>query len=259
MSLRPFAAAVTALSMLMTLPASGQDTHPAKEVRDQTQVWLSLNSTTRVTNAWGVIADVHARRTAGLSLPSFYLLRVGGQYWLSEKLTVVFGYAHMWNAPSCNGCDTWAGENRLYQQVQYGARVGRIGIVHRLRNEQRWKDVVAHDALTGATSFSTRVRYLASLTVPISARRSVPSFVLADEVLLQFGRSVVLNTFDQNRLFAGVRERLSRTLSVDAGYMLVYQQKATGYQYDRNHTLRCFFYFTPDLRRAKPGPPAGME
>jgi hypothetical protein len=30
--------------------------------------------------------------------------------------------------------------------------------------------------------------------------------------------------------------------------MLVYQQKASGYLYDLNHTLRWFFYFTPDRR-----------
>ena len=42
--------------------------------------------------------------------------------------------------------------------------------------------------------------------------------------------------------------------------MLVYQQKASGYQYDLNHTLRWFFYFTPDLRRGKsPHLPASGE
>ena len=43
--------------------------------------------------------------------------------------------------------------------------------------------------------------------------------------------------------------------------MLVYQQKASGYQYDLNHTLRWFFYFTPDLRKVKSShhPTSGEE
>jgi len=43
--------------------------------------------------------------------------------------------------------------------------------------------------------------------------------------------------------------------------MLVYQQKASGYQYDLNHTLRWFFYFTPDLRKQKSShhPASGEE
>ena len=35
------------------------------------------------------------------------------------------------------------------------------------------------------------------------------------------------------------------------GYMPVYQQKASGYQYDLNHTIRWFFYFSPDSRKNK--------
>ena len=60
-----------------------------------------------------------------------------------------------------------------------------------------------------------------------------------------------LVTFDQNRLFLSVKQRPFRSWSFDLGYMLVYQQKASGYQYDLNHTLRWFFYFTPDLRNLK--------
>ena len=68
----------------------------------------------------------------------------------------------------------------------------------------------------------------------------------------------MLNTFDQNRLFAGIKQRLAPAWSFDLGYMLVYQQKSTGYQYDLNHTLRWFFYVTPDLRKvSSPDEPAG--
>ncbi len=121
----------------------------------------------------------------------------------------------------------------------------------RLRNEQRWKDEVADDALTGGHAFSDRVRGLASFAIPVSERPTAPSLVLSDEVLLQFGSGVVLNTFDQNRLFAGIKRGLGHDWSFDLGYMLVYQEKAVGYQYDLNHTLRWFFYFTPDLRQAR--------
>ena len=48
-----------------------------------------------------------------------------------------------------------------------------------------------------------------------------------------------------------MKQTLSRSWSFDLGYMLVYQQKASGYQYDLNHTLRWFFYFSPDYRKTK--------
>ena len=62
-------------------------------------------------------------------------------------------------------------------------------------------------------------------------------------------------------LFLGVKHALSRSWSFDLGYMLVYQQKANGYSYDLNHTMRWFFYFTPDLRKSRSShhPASGEE
>jgi long-subunit fatty acid transport protein len=57
----------------------------------------------------------------------------------------------------------------------------------------------------------------------------------------------VYNTFDQNRLFLGIKQKISKTLSFDAGYMYLFQQKESGYQYNANKTYRLFFYYTPNF------------
>jgi hypothetical protein len=237
------------IASLFFLGSAAAEAQPAKEVSEHVQFWTSLNTTTRLTNRLGAIADVHVRRNHFLSDGSFDLLRLGGHYWVSDKLQASLGYAHVWHAPACDGCETWGGENRVYQQLQYAARVGRVSVLQRVRNEQRWKETIVGDVATGATTFSDRIRYLVSLTVPVSKDPRVPSLVFADEIAVQFGREVVFNTFDQNRAFLGVKQPLGRSWSFDLGYMLVYQQKASGYRYDLNHTLRWFLYFTPDLRK----------
>jgi len=249
--------AIIALCSLLPCLAHAQT---SKEINEQIQFWWSLNTTSRLTDRVGMIADFHARRNDFVQDPSFYFIRLGAHFWLTEKLTLSLGYAHMWRAPSCDDCETWSNENRIYQQVQYAANLGGARVLHRVRNEQRWQEEVENDALTGDTLFSDRVRYLVSFTIPISERRSVPSLVFSDEILFQFGEDIVMNTFDQNRLFAGIRKNLARTWSYDLGYMMVYQQKPSGYEYDLNHTLRWFFYFTPDRREAKSAhDPAGSE
>lgn len=250
-SVRRAARRLGLLAALLALAPGAARAQSGKEIRQQVQVWLSLNSTTRLSDRWGLVGDFHLRRNDFLQDPSFYFLRFGGHFWLRDSLTLTAGYAHMWVAPACAECRTWTHEDRVYQQVQYATRLGKTGLLLRLRNEQRWKDEVADDTLTGEHAFSDRVRSLASLTIPVSSRPAAPALVLSDEVLLQFGSDVVLNTFDQNRLFAGVKKGLGRDWSFDLGYMLVYQQKPSGYQYDLNHTLRWFFYFTPDLRKTR--------
>jgi hypothetical protein len=157
----------------------------------------------------------------------------------------------MWIAPAQEGWHTWSNENRIYQQFQYSSKIGRTSVLNRLRNEQRWKEDVENDALTGTSSFSDRVRYLVSFSIPVSQKPSIPLLVLSDEILVQFGSSIVYNTFDQNRFFVGIKKSLSPSWSFDFGYMPVYQQKSTGYQYDLNHTIRWFFYYTPSFGKNK--------
>jgi hypothetical protein len=218
------------------------------DTREQYQFWWSINGTLRFSDSLGAVADVHIRRTNFLADPSFNFVRVGGQYWLTDKLTLVVGYAHLWQAPGQAGWATWTQEDRVYQQLQYVSSQGRVGLLQRLRVEQRWKDAIADDQLTGEHLFSNRIRYLFSVTVPVSRNRNVPALVLSDEIHASFGPRVV-NNFDQNRLFGGIKQRVTPSLSFDLGYMMVYQQKPTGSQHDLNHTLRWFFYYAPDFRK----------
>jgi hypothetical protein len=53
--------------------------------------------------------------------------------------------------------------------------------------------------------------------VPLSANPKVPSLVFADEIAVQFGPEVVYDTFDQNRVFLGLKQKLSRSWSFDLG------------------------------------------
>jgi hypothetical protein len=238
-----------ALALLAPAPAARGE--PAREVDEQAQVWVSLNTTARLSDRWGLVADLHVRRDDFLAEPSFNLLRFGAHRWLTDSLTLTLGYAHNWIAPADADGETWIHENRIYQQIQHRSSLGRVAVLSRIRNEQRWKDEVVDDRRTGAHELTDRVRCLASFTVPISHNSRVPALVVSDEILLQFGPSVVLNTFDQNRFFTGIKRALGPSLSFDLGYMMVYQQMASGFEYDLNHTLRWFFYFTPDRRKQK--------
>jgi len=224
-----------------------------KEVDTQSNSWFSINSTIRLSNKFGIIADAHVRRTDFIADPSFYFVRTGLNYWIKENITAVVGYGYMWVAPSKPLWHHYAQEHRIYQQVQMSSKMGKIGLLNRIRNEQRWQQKIVNDEFTNDYKFTDRVRYLLSMTIPVFKNPHYPSLVISDELAIQFGKEVVYNTFDQNRFFLGVKQPISKSLSFDFGYMLVYQQKATGYQYGQYNTLRWFFYYTPDLRKKKKG------
>lgn len=213
-----------------------------KEINRQSQTWLSFNNVTKINSHWGIAADVHLRTNEFFQDTNFFLLRTGINYNPNTMFSVTAGYAHLWLAPKNDSWATFSDENRIYQQVQMNSKSGNITIIQRIRNEQRWQEIIINDVSTGKNKFSNRVRFLLGTTIPIFKKKTAPLLVISDELLVQFGKDIVYNTFDQNRIFIGIKQAINPKLSFDFGYMNVYQQKSSGYQYDMNHTLRLFFY-----------------
>ena len=235
------------LTLLFQMAAPAQTA--SKQINAQYQSWWSINQTIRLSKSWGLIFDFHLKRNHFLADPGFYLGRWGVNYWLKENMTATVGFAEIWVAPSVEGWQHFAQEHRIYQQFQLNAIIGKTRISQRVTNEQRWQQKIVNDQFIHRYKFTNRVRYLFSATIPFCSKKKSPSLVVSDELMVQWGKEIVLNTFDQNRFFLGIKQPIGKSLSMDAGYMLIDQQKAAGYPYDKNHTFRCFFYYSPQFRK----------
>lgn len=232
--------------LLFCMAATAQVATSAKTINQHTQTWYALNNTIRLSERWGVVCDFHTRHDGLASRENFYLLRIGGVFWIQKKYPLVAGVARQWLAPA-PGTTAWATENRIFQQWVSLTEEGRLAIMQRIRLEQRWRDQIVNDQVVGEKQFSLRLRYLATFQINIFQNKSLPALVVSDEVLVQFGQSVVYNTFDQNRLFLGVHMNLGKNVDVDTGYMNVFQQRAAGNVYDVSHIFRIFLYLHFDL------------
>jgi hypothetical protein len=247
---------IIALSLIFHLvtfvhPLSAQS-QTAKHINHQEQLWLSLNNTIKLSPKWGIIADLHMRRNNFAADPNFYFVRGGINYWFNKELSAAAGYGHMWVAtPTGEDNYLWLNENRIYEQFQYSGKINKTGLLLRVRNEQRWQQKPQNGEKSDNYRFTNRIRYLTSLSIPIFKNPKLPRLMVADEIAVQFGKEVVYNTFDQNRLTIGIQQKITRDLSFDLGYMLVTQQRLNGYLYDMNNTLRLFFYYTPNLSQDK--------
>lgn len=240
------------LLILSTLFVSNSvSAQTTREVNHQSQSWFSVNTVGQLSNRWSLLADVHIRRTNFLAKSNFEFLRTGVQYGFDKNFSVALGYVHMWLHPSNPGWKTICNETWIYQQALLVSKYRNVGIVHRLRNEQRWQQKISGDKYTGQHRFSDRVCYLLSLNIPVFKNPKLPTFNISDEILIQAGKEVVNNTFDQNRFFVGIRQKVTKNLSFDTGYMIVYQQRASGYQFDYNNTYRLFVYYNPVLKKHK--------
>ena len=244
-----YSVSITAIFIICSIYTNAQTN--GKQIIRQNQAWISTNNTIRLTNKWGFIADFHLRSNDFFRSPNFYFIRFAADYWITKSLTMAGGYAHMWVAPNIAGWKTYANENRIYEQLLYVSKFSKLNIMQRVRNEQRWQQIMINDKPSGRNKFTDRVRLLLSLSMPVFHSNKYPSPVVADELCIQFGKQVVYNTFDQNRLFIGLKQNITKDVFFDIGYMEIKQQLSTGYQYNLNRTFRFFFYYMPDKRKNK--------
>lgn len=66
--------------------------------------------------------------------------------------------------------------------------------------------------------------------------------------MFNFGKNIVYNYFDQNRLFAGAAYQFSPESHLQFGYMNVFTQQASGNKYKVFHCIRAFYFHNFDFR-----------
>jgi hypothetical protein len=64
---------------------------------------------------------------------------------------------------------------------------------------------------------------------------------------INFGKEIVYNYFDQNRLFLGFNYYLTKHNTLQFGYMNLFQQLSAGNKYKMIHTARVSFFHNLNL------------
>ena len=122
-----------------------------------------------------------------------------------------------------------------------------------VRLEERFRRKVQNDStLAPGYNFNFRLRYNIFLAFALSKNAFAPntfSFVVNDEVHINFGKEIVYNYFDQNRFFLGFAYYLNPSVNIQLGYMNVFQQLAAGNSYKSINAIRLFVYHNIDLRK----------
>jgi len=215
-----------------------------KQIDEHSLFWLGSVNNIRFNEHWGLNADFHFRTFDFLSHPYGFIVRGRGDYYFNENLTAGIGYGHMWTAALTVPGAPFSNENRITEQVQLNSEKGRFSISNRWRLEQRWQQKIVNKEKTGDYRFTVRPRYAISFIYSPFKNPILPSFTNYNEFMIQFGKEVVYNTFDQLRLSFGIRQTLTTQLNIDLNYMYVYQQQSGGNQYVRAHALRLFINYS---------------
>lgn len=222
-----------------------------KHVHKREQLWLGAFNQTRFSERWGLWLDVHYRRTDGfIDRPFQFLFRPALTYFIKDHLRANFGYALVQHYPA-PGFNITRTEHRPWQQIWWNQKYPGAAMLQWIRLEQRFNEKIIADEKQDGYNYNFRVRYNLAFLLPLRGKEIVvgtPFAAVMNEVFLNFGSRITFNTFDQNRLFAGVGYQFNPHLNVQLGYMNIYQQEASGNNYMMTHALRLFLFHSLDLR-----------
>lgn len=225
---------------------------PSKVIHNREQAWLGYFNQTRFTDKWGMWVDVHYRMTDNfVDRPFQFLFRPAATYFIKDNLRLNVGYTLVQHFPA-KGLATTRTEHRAWQQIWWSQKYPKLNTLQWLRLEQRFNEKIANDVKTGGYNYTFRARYNFSFFIPLKGKEmgpKTPFMAIINEVFLNFGKNVVYNTFDQNRLFIGGGYQFTSHLNAQLGYMNIYQQEASGSSYFSTHTIRLFVFHSLDLRK----------
>jgi hypothetical protein len=227
------------------LPATAQ----TERVRDDNaNGWYMFFGDHKLTPKWGAHTELQWRRHNVITDPQQLLLRLGANYYLSDGAMVTLGYGFIETYPYGDFPAAHSfPEQRIYQQLQLQGGVGRVGLTHRYRLEQRWVE------LPGSSEciYLNRARYMLRGVFPLAGRTleaKEPYLAAYDEIFVGFGNNVP-NNFDQNRLYSAVGYKLNREGALEVGYLYQVVQQRNRRVFEHNHTLQIGLTYNLDFTR----------
>ena len=125
-------------------------------------------------------------------------------------------------------------EIRLNHDLGYKHKFKNLIVGHRYRMEERFIKKRLNDALIEGYRFVERLSYTVSLECNLLKSKSKDhnlSLKLSDGIFINSNSGIIYNTFDQNRFYAALNYQLIKNMSVELGYINLFQQRISGDEY----------------------------
>jgi hypothetical protein len=218
--------------------------------------WLMYFGDHPVTDRWGAHLEAQFRRTNGGLAPQQLLLRPAVNFTVNSHLMLTGGYAYVRTSRYGDYPAVAAfPENRFFEQALVKHKVGKIGIQHRLRLEQRLVGSVPAPAFD-VESWETRhrIRYMLRSDIPLpignpgNRRWGIGVY---DEVFYQFGANRGARYLDQNRAYGALTYKLTKTNRLEFGYLHQYVAQRNGRVVEHNHTWQVALFSVTPFGRSK--------
>lgn len=226
-----------------------------KNISNQFHAWALYTGTHKITNKVNFMTEYQWRRADGFQHWQQSLLRLGTEYVINPKISVMVGYGWFKTFPyGAQPVLYEFNEHRIFEQMNLKDRIGRFEIQHRYRIEQRFLEQYAINSSGEVVQmdpvFRNRIRYRSMMMVPLSHKEMVDNTLFLnvnDELFVGIGEGIAKNPIDQNRFIAALGWRFNAQTNVQVGYLNQFVIKSNATDMERNHSLWISMFYNLDF------------
>jgi hypothetical protein len=209
------------------------------------QLWFGYYSNVKLSQRWAVNSDFQGRTTDWYNEWSQVLVRSGLAYKFNDKFALTVGFADFLYFEKGNKATR--NEYRPWQELAVSDHYNAWKITHRFRYEQRFFQHIVNDELSGGYTSNHRFRYKLDFQRTIwKKENSETSLALqfSNELMINAGKSIVYNYFDQNRTAASLLFTANKNFTLQLQYMNIIQQLSNGTTINQANVIRINIYHT---------------
>jgi Protein of unknown function (DUF2490) len=207
----------------------------SKQVSQQNLYWLRYSSQISFSPKLSLQSEIENRRFFKHNRQHHFIFHNRLHYKFS-RVEVAGGFTYSWQSPQDpeSMSQLTVPELRTVQELHYQTSASKkLSITHRFRVDERFIRRSDGIKLLEGYEFNWRFRYrlLASLKLDIFSENQPTQIKLANEIMVNAGKNILYNQFDQNRVIIAFEQNLNARTSIEFSYIYWYQQRTSGFQY----------------------------
>ncbi|TRX20659.1 DUF2490 domain-containing protein [Flavobacterium franklandianum] len=212
-----------------------------KNVDHQSLLWTRYYNILNITNKWSLHSEFDNRVFLNSFEQNLYVIRIQGRYKINPEIEIGAGYVYF--SVATQDPEVTYGFNvpeyRGQQDLTWKKEHGKFTLNQRFKVEERFFHNANKEGLLPGTTFFWRFRY--RLQGEYSFWKKENQYLKAiinDELMINGGKNVAKNTFDQNRIYAALQFGVNKNIALELGYLKSFQQRASGVDYFNRDIIR---------------------
>ena len=225
-----------------------------KNVENQQMLWYGYYNKLQINQNWVLNSEVQERHFYQPLVQHQLVFRTNLDRRILDDINVSLGFVVFLQSPNDPESESTLMVPELRTDFGFNAKkkYKYFNVNQRFKVEARFFHQTENNELVGGYQFSNfRMRYQLGLDIPLIKKQDAEKLILKikDEVMFNFGKNIVKNVFDQNRIYIGLNYPMNKNLAFEAGYLNWFQQRSSGTDFYNRDIIRFSVFHTINLKK----------